>query len=438
MSLTTIALISICLFLVLMFLGMHIGLAMALAAFLGLWLVRGVSPALGITSVIAFANSTSYHLTVLPLFIWMGLLASYGGLSRDAFASLDKWIGHLRGGLAMATTGACAAFGAVCGSATATAATMCTAALPEMRRYKYHDELSMGCIASGGNLGFLIPPSGAFVVYGFVTQVSIGTLFIAGILPGILLTVLFCITIYIQCRINPHLAPYGSKASWGERFKAFKGLWSILLLFIVVIGGIYAGIFTPTEAAAVGAFATFLIGLATRQLTWAGFRSSLYETVRSTAMIFLLIIGAMIFSSLLTATEVTIRLGELISSWQVNRFIILAAVLFVYVIGGFFMDIWALLIVSLPIAFPIVVDVLGFHPVLFGVLSVLTIMMGGITPPVGLVAFAVHGIVRDVPLFTIFRGCIPFVIAMLVCLIILVAFPEISLYLPGLMLPYSQ
>ncbi|MFC1846018.1 TRAP transporter large permease [Chloroflexota bacterium] len=436
MSLTTIILIGVAIFLILMFLRMPIGLAMALVGFIGIAMVRGLTAALSNVGGIAYTTAISYHLSVIPLFILMGVLAGYGGVSKGAFSALHKWVGHLRGGLAMATTGACAAFGAVCGDHIATAATMCSAALPEMRRYKYSDELSLGCIASGGNLGFLIPPSAAFIVYGFVTQVSVGQLFMAGILPGLLLTLLFWVAIYIQCRVNPKLALPGPKVGWVERLVSLKDIWGIFLLFVVVMGGIYAGFFTPTEAGAVGAAATFLLGLASRQLTWKKFVDALLETVKTTALIFLLIIGAMIFSTFLTITEITITLANFIEGWQVNPYIILATILIFYVITGFFMDIFALLIVSLPIVFPIVVTTLGFDPVYFGVLAVLTIVMGSISPPVGVVVFAVHGIVRDVPLFTIFRGCLPFLAAMFVCLIILTAFPEISLLIPNLMMPY--
>jgi tripartite ATP-independent transporter DctM subunit len=436
MSLTTILFIGIIIFLVLMFLRMPIGLAMLMAGFTGISIIRGVAPALNNIGGIVYSTATSYHLSVIPLFVLMGILAGYGGISKNAFSTLHKWVGHLRGGLAMATTGACAAFGAVCGDHIATAATMCSAALPEMRRYNYSDELSLGCIASGGNLGFLIPPSAAFIVYGFITQVSVGSLFMAGILPGLLLTFLFWIAIYIQCRLNPALAPPGPKVSWGDRLKAIKDIWGIFLLFIVVMGGIYTGVFTPTEAGAMGAFVTFILSVVSRQLTWRGFVDSVVETVKTTAMIFLLIMGAMVLSTFLTMTEVTLTLTGLIEGWQVNPYIVLATILIFYVLTGFFMDIFALLIVSLPIVFPIVVNTLGFDPVLFGVLAVLTIVMGSVSPPVGVVVFAVHGIVRDVPLFTIFRGCLPFLAAMFICLIILTAFPEISLLLPNLMMPY--
>ena len=248
---------------------------MAVAGFLGVGFIRGFGPALSLLSGRTYDVVTSYYLTVLPLFIFMGLLAANGGVSRHAFYTMNKWVGHLRGGLAMATACACAAFGAVCGDHVATAATMCQAALPEMRRYNYKDELSLGCIASSGNLGFLIPPSGAMVLYGFITQVSIGSLFIAGILPGLLLTLLFCITIYIECRIKPELASITPRASWGERFKSLKYMWEVLVLFFIVIGGLYAGVFTPTEAGAVGAFACFILGLINRQLTLKGYNRCL-------------------------------------------------------------------------------------------------------------------------------------------------------------------
>lgn len=437
MSLTVICFIGLLIFLGLMLLEMQIGLAMALAGFIGLWLIRGIEPAMSLTSIIAYSNATSYTMTILPLFVLMGLLAAYGGISKDAFKSMNTWVGHFRGGLAMAVVGACAAFGAVCGSNTATAATMVTAALPEMRKYGYHDELSLGAIASGGNLGFLIPPSGAFVVYGFVTQTSIGALFIAGILPGILCTILMCIAVLIVVSARPSQAPRGAKATWGERVKSLKGLWSIVFLFVLVIGGIYTGIFTPTEAAAIGAFVTLVLGLVTRQLTRKGLMQSLTGTVKTTAMIFLLVIGAMIFGTFLTASEVTIKLGQIIRDWQVNPYVVMAVILIFYIICGFFMDAFALLIVSLPIAFPIVVDILKFDPIAFGVLCVVTIMIGCITPPVGLVVFAVHGIVKDVEIWTIFRGCTPHVAAMCVLLVLLVAFPQISTILPSMMMPYK-
>jgi len=436
LSLASVAAIGIFLFLLFMFLRMPIGVAMLLSGFIGIWLIRGLSPALSSTGIALYRTASSHGLSVIPLFILMGILAGTGGVSKDAFSALNKWLGHLRGGLAMATTGACSAFGAVCGSNVAAAATMCSAALPEMRKYGYSDKLSLGSIASGGNLGIMIPPSTAFIIYGFVTETAIGALFIAGILPGLLLTLLFWIQIYVQCRLDPGLAPLAAAASWRDRLIATKGIIGILVVFIIVMGGIYAGFFTPTEAGAVGAAAAFMLGLINRQITWKNFVSSLIDSGRITAMIMLLIIGAKLFSSFLTLTETPITLASMIEGLAVNRYIILSAVLIFYVICGFFMDIWALLIVSLPIIFPIIVASLGFDALHFGVLSVLTIMMGSISPPFGVVVFTVYGMVREVPLFTIFRGCMPFLGAMVVCLIILVAFPQISLVLPDLAIPY--
>jgi len=435
LSLSSLAVIGICLFLLLMFLRMPIGAAMLLSAFIGLWLIRGMPAALSTTGLVLYRTASTYNLSVIPLFIWMGILAAAGGVSRDAFSTLHKWMGHLPGGLAMAATGACSAFGAVCGNHIATAATMCSAALPEMRKYKYSDKLSLGCISAGGNLGYLIPPSGAFIVYGFITETPIGQLFMAGILPGLVLTILFWIQIYTQCRLDTKLAHLAPAVSWKERLISTKGIVGILGVFIIVMGGIYAGFFTPTEAGAVGVAAVFILGLIGRQLTWKGFINSLFEGGKISAMIMLLIIGAKLFSSFLTVTEVPIALANMIEGLSVNRYVILSAVLVVYVICGFFMDIFALLMVSLPIIFPIVIS-LGFDPLHFGVLSVLTVMMGSISPPFGVVVFAIHGMVRDVPLFTIFRGCLPFLGAMAVGLIILVAFPQVSTLIPDLAVPY--
>lgn len=435
MSFNTVAVIGLVLFLILMFLKMPIGLSMAAAGFIGICLIRGAGPALTALGFVTYRTAVSQYLSPIPLFILMGLLAGNGGISKGAFSSFQTWVGQFRGGLAMATTCACCAFGAVCGSTVATAATMCSVALPEMRRYKYDDELSTGCICMGGNLGIIIPPSGAFIIYGFATQVPVGSLFISGILPGLLITLMVCITIYFQTRINPSLAPAGPKTSWTERLKSIKGLWEIVILFLLVMGGIYLGIFTPTEAAAVGAFGAFLIGVLTRKLTLAGLLNSLSDTVVTSVMIFLLLIGAMIFNSFMTTAQMNITLGNFISQLELNRYIILAAILVVYIIAGFFIDMYAVLLVTLPITFPIITH-LGFDPVLFGVLCVFTVMIGCITPPVGVVCFTVAAMARDVPLYKIFRGCVPYVVTMVICLPILVAFPQISLVLPNMMLPY--
>jgi tripartite ATP-independent transporter DctM subunit len=432
MTFTELAILGILLVLVLMFLKMPVGLAMALGGFIGLCLIRGVPASLSNIAVVALRQGTFYMMTVIPLFIFMGIVASYGGLSARAFSTINKWMGHLPGGLAMAVAGACAAFGAVCGDNIATAGTLLQVALPEMRKNGYKDELSLGCIACSGNLGFLIPPSAAFIIYGIVTQESIGKLFLAGILPGILVMLLFWITIYIWVKTEPSIAPMGPKATWPERIRSIGGMWEILIVFLVVMGGIYTGIFTPTEGAACGAAIVLIVCLARRKLSWKHFQASLSETGQLTALIFLMIMGAMIFSTFLTTTEVGFRMAEWIQSSQIHPMVVLAAILILYLILGCIMDIFAAILVTLPIFYPLMMA-LGFDSIWFGVQIVMMVCIGGITPPVGILVFAVKGMAPDVPLYTIFRGTVPFVLAMIVAVIILIAFPDISTIIPRLM-----
>jgi len=432
MSYTELAVIGILVVLLLMFLRMPVGLAMALGGFVGLWLTRGMSASLSNIAVVSFRQASYYMMTVIPLFVFMGILASYGGLSERAFQSINKWMGHLPGGLAMAVSGACAAFGAVCGDHIATAGTMLQVALPQMRKNGYKDELSLGCIACSGNLGFLIPPSSAFIIYGIVTQESIGKLFLAGILPGILLTTLFCLTIYIWVRVQPNIAPRGPRASWSDRLRSLAGFWEIMVVFIMVMGGIYAGIFTPTEGAACGVAIVAIVCIARRKLSWQAFKAALTETGQLTAMIFLMIIGAMIFSSFMTTTEISLRIAEFIQNSQIHRMVILISVLAIYLVLGCVMDIFAAILVTLPIFYPLMMA-LGFDSIWFGVLVVMMVCIGSVTPPVGILIFAVKGMTKDTPLITIFKGTIPFVSAMMAGVIILVLFPQISLFLPHLM-----
>ena len=434
MSLATIGIIGIVLMLALMFLRMPLGVAMAMIGFAGLSYIAGFKEGLYTFGMTAYRMASEYMLTVLPLFIIMGTLASHAGLSRDAFYAINKWLGHLPGGLAMAAVGGCTGFAAVCGDSIATAATMCKVALPEMRRYNYADQLSLGTISCGGMLGFMIPPSIPFILYGILTEVSIGSLFIAGIFPGLLIAFLFMAAIYITCRRNPSLGPAGPRASWRERVAALYRMWWILALFILVLGGMYGGIFTPTEAGAVGAFGALVFGLGKRQLTWKGFTASLSETGRLTGMIFMLIIGAMIFNRFLAITEIPFSLAHFVGGLPVPPIVVMSALLVMYVILGFFMAVIAVMILTVPIIYPVLLT-MGIDPVWFGVLCVLTIMIGLVTPPVGIVVYAVGGLVKDVPLFTIFRGVWPFLYAMLIALVILIIFPQISLWLPSMMIP---
>jgi C4-dicarboxylate transporter DctM subunit len=435
LSLPVIGVIGVGLFFLLMFLKMHVGFSMMIAGVVGITLSRGLPAALSTLSTTVYRVSSSEYLVVIPLFVLMGILAGSGGITRDAFATFNKWVGHLRGGLAMAAVAPCAAFGCVCGDNIATASTMFRAALPEMRRYGYSDQLSMGAIACGGNLGILIPPSTAFVVYGFVTQSSIGALFIAGIVPGILLTIMFMAQIYIQCRIKPDLAQKQPASSWKERLVSLKGIVSILLVFIVVMGGLLGGLFTPSEAGAVGTVAVIIVCLIYRQFSFKKLSSGLLESARICGMILLLIFGAQTFSHFLTTSEIAPAISNWILNSGLSKYLIMLAIVILYLILGCFMDIWSIMIITLPIFFPLVTD-LGFDPLQFGVLSVLCIMAGCVTPPVGVVVFTLSGMVKDVPMYTIFKGCYPFLATMLLFAILIILLPGLSTWLPNLMIPF--
>jgi C4-dicarboxylate transporter, DctM subunit len=430
-----ILLIGIVVFLALMLLKMHVGLAMMISGFLGIALARGLPAALSSMGTTVYRVANSEYLAVIPLFVLMGMIAGHGGMSKGAFYTFNKWVGHLPGGLAMATVAACAAFGAVCGDNIATAATMTQVALPQMRKYGYSDVLTTGTIANGGNLGILIPPSTAFIVYGFVTQTPIGSLYIAGILPGVILTILFMIMIYIWCKTSPGLARIAPAASWKEKFFSIKGILPIAIVFIIVMGGLLEGFFTPSEAGAVGAVAIVLASLVTRQFSFKGTGKALLEAAKLSAMIMLLVFGSTVFSHWLTTTEVASSFSNLIMEANLNRYVVMAIVIVFFLILGCIMDIFALLIITLPIFFPML-SAMGFDSLQFGVLCVMAVMIGCVTPPVGVVVFALGGMLKKdgVALNTIFRGCVPFIIVMIFMLIIVVAFPQISTVLPNLMI----
>ena len=434
MSVEIIGIIAIVVMLVLMFLGMQMGTVMAMVGIGGLIIIAGLGQGISIVGQSVFSTANQNIMTVIPLFILMGGLASASNLSLDAYYVAYKLVGRFPGGLAMATVGGCTGFAAVCGSAIATAATMCKVALPEMRRYKYSDQLSLGVISCGGLLGFMIPPSSAFIIYALFTGESIGSLFIAGILPGLLLAALFALTIFITCRANPQLGPAGPRVTFSESVKGLVGIWGILLLFVLVLGGMYGGIFTPSESGAIGAFGALILGLVKRTLGWKGFKAALKETAFLTGMIFIMIIGATIFNYFIAITRLPFVLASTVSALAVPPMVILILLIIAFVIIGFFMDIMAIVMLTMPIIYPLL-KVFGIDPVWFGVLTVLTIMIGQVTPPVGVVVFVVSGLVKDVPAYSVFRGVTPFVISMIIALVILVAFPQISLWLPALMKP---
>jgi len=427
-----IGIIGVFLLFFLIFLRVPIGVAMGAVGVAGLASIVSVDAAITRLGQVAFGMTAQYLTAVIPLFVLMGEFAFVSGLSREAYRAMYKWLGHLPGGLAMATIGGCAGFAAVCGSSAATALTMASVALPEMRQYKYDSRLALGSIAAGGTLGILIPPSMGFVLYGILTEQSIGKLFLAGVLPGILLSTLFIITIYVWAKFNPLLGPTAAKISWHERLAVFKDIWGVAILFLLVMGGIYLGVFTPTEAAAVGALGAIIIALARRRLTRENVMTSFRNTLRTTGMIFVLIIGARLFSYLMARSGLTIALADFVGSLPLPPLVILICILVLFLFLGCVMDAFAMVVLIVPILFPVILE-LGLDPIWFAVLTVIMMEMGLITPPIGMNVFIMSGVARDVPMYTIFRGVFPFVLAMAVCVAIVVAFPQIALFLPNAM-----
>jgi len=417
---------------VLIALGLPIGVAMGMVAVVGLAYITNFEAAMSRLGQTAFTMTSNYLTAVIPIFVLMGEFAFISGLTREAYAAMYKWLGRLPGGLAMATIGGCASFAAVCGSSEATAVTMGAVALPEMSEYKYDSRLALGSVAAGGTLGILIPPSMAFILYGLITEESIGKLFLAGVFPGILLAFLFMITIYIMARKDPKMGPPGPKTNWRNRMSAFKDIWGVAVLFLMVMGGIYGGIFTPTEAAAAGAFGAFVIGLCRRRLTWSNILTSFRNTLRTTGMVFIIIIGAVLFGYLMASSGLTIALADFVTGLPLPPIGILISILLLFLVMGCLMDAFAMMLIIVPILFPVIIN-LEFDPVWFGVLVVIMMEMGMITPPIGMNVFVISGVARDVPMLTIFRGIMPFVLAMAVCVAVIVAFPQVALFLPAAM-----
>ncbi len=407
---------------------MPIAVAMALVGIGGTTVLSGWTTALATVKQGPFERASSYTLVVIPLFILMGYLASQAGLSRGLFRAAHVWLGHRRGGLAMATVAGCAGFGAICGSSVATGATMCSVALPEMRRYRYADALSTGSIAAGGTLGIMIPPSIIFVIYGIMTEQSIGKLLLSGVVPGIVETLLFILAIALVTAWRPALAPPAEAASWRERLTALRDVWEVGVLFLVVIGGIYGGLATPAESAAFGAVGALGFGLLNRTLGWRGLLVALEQTMRTTAMVFFIIIGADLFGYFMALSQMPIQLATWLGQLQVAPVVVLWAIIATYILLGALMDELAMILLTVPIFFP-VVTALGYDPIWFGVMIVVVVQIGLIAPPVGLNVFVIGGMARDVPLQSIYRGILPFLAAMIVLLALLTAWPEMALWL---------
>ncbi|MBW1863400.1 MAG: TRAP transporter large permease, partial [Deltaproteobacteria bacterium] len=423
MSTVTIGILGILFLFILLAMRMQIGFSMALVGFLGFAVLGSLKPSFIILGMEPFKIGAAYSLSVIPLFILMGQFANTSKMGFEIYQTVYRWIGFLPGGLSMATIGACAGFAAISGSSLAAAATMGMVALPEMKRFKYDDSLATGCIAAGGTLGILIPPSTVMIIYGMLTEQPIATLFIAGILPGILLCVLFMLSIYIMARLKPALGPPGPKFTMKEKIYSLKDTWSILCLFILVIGGLYTGWFTPTEAAGVGAFGAFVITIIKRRLTWDNLTTALSDTTRTTAMVFLILIGAHILGYFLAISQIPDQLSILAAESGLNNYIVLALLIFAYIVLGCFMEGLAIMVLTIPIVYPMVLD-MGFDPIWFGVIITLVMEMSLITPPVGINVFIISGIAKEVPMYTIFRGILPFWFAILVCIIFLVIFPQ--------------
>ena len=431
MSPTIVGLIGIFALLILIFSKMPVGFLMALIGFVGFGFLVSFEASLNLIARDVFAVFGSYNLTVIPLFVFMGQIAFHSGISARLFDTAYKFMGHLPGGLAIATVWACAAFSAICGSTNATAATMAAATLPEMKRYNYKAGLATGVVAAGGSLGILIPPSVIFIVYGIMTEQSIGKLFIAGIIPGILLTLLFIATIVIWVMLKPDLAPRAQRATFREMIASLSGLVETLLLFLLVMGGLFAGFFTPTEAGGIGAFGTLALAVTKRNLTWKGFITALFETTRISCMILVIVAGATIFGHFLAVSRIPFEIANWISGFDLPPYVIMFFIILVYLVGGCFIDALALIMLTVPIFYPVITH-FGYDPIWFGVIIVLITQIGIITPPVGINVYVVNGVARDVPLEVIFKGVVPFLIALIIGTFLLIPFPQIALYLPGL------
>lgn len=418
--------------LALMFIRVPIAWAMGIVGFLGLVYVRGWPAAMASTAISVQETGFSYQFATVPLFILMGSFVVRSGVSNDLFRAAYAFIGHFRGGVAMSTIVGCGAFGAICGSSIATTATFTKVAYPSMQRYRYSDALATGAIAAGGTLGILIPPSTVMVIYGLMTETSISKLFAAGLLPGLLAIFLLCIAVSITARRDPRAGPAGQRSDWKERLSSLASVWKVLLLFIVVMGSIYAGICTATEAASVGAFGAFVIAWTRGGLTLSVLREVLWDTVKTTSMLFSIVVGAMIFSNFVNYTSMPSDLVALVKSLDLSPFMVVAAICVIYVILGSAMEELSMVLLTLPVFFPLVVA-LGFDPVWFGILIVVVVEIGLISPPVGMNLFVIRTLLPSVSTAVIFRGVAPFLVADVVRLAILIAFPAISLFLPNLL-----
>ena len=432
MSAFEIGIIGFIILVALILIGMNLAFTLIISGFIGFSLIGGVDAALGNLAIIPFDRMTNYQFTVFPMFMLMGSFVSYGGIGAEAYTMARAWFGHFKGGLAIATIGACGLFAAVQGTSLAGSIVMGKIAYPEMRRAGYAMPLAAACVSVGGTLGILIPPSMGFILIGIMTDLNIGELFLAGILPGILVCLFYMGTVVVLCRMNPSLAPSIPKVGWGVRISSLRLTWPVVVLFLLVMGGIYGGVFTATEAGAIGAAGALIISLVKRQMSRKSFVNSLWDTARMMGMIIVVLSGVFLFNSFLSITEIPFRLGEFLAALPFSRYIVLVIILIFYIILGMFFDVIAILILTIPILYP-AMEAIGFNLIWYSVLMVRIIEIGEISPPFGINLFGLKGVI-DAPLGTIYRGVIPFCLTDLVNVAVLVAFPVISTLLPDTMM----
>ncbi len=417
---------------VLMLLRVPVGMAMGLVGVTGFGCLVGSTPALKLVGQTSMRTVTDYTFGIIPMFLLMGAFVSNSGMSRELFRAANAFVGHLRGGLGIATIAACGGFAAISGSSVATAATFSTVAYPEMRRYGYPQSFATGTIAAGGTLGAMLPPSTVLAVYGLITEQDIGKLFIAGIVPGLIAGTMYMLTIAIIGLARPRFLPRGERSSWRERLESLRSVWATIVLFAFVVGGLYGGLFTPTEAGAMGAGGAFLIGVLRRRLSAADIRQSLLQATRTAAAVFTVLIGALLFGYFLTVTQTPQKVTELLTSLGLGRYGVLTLIMLMYLVLGCLMDALAMIILTIPIIFPVIKQ-LGFDPIWFGVIIVMTVELGLIHPPVGMNMFVIKSVIEDVKISTIFRGVLPFILTDLVRLVLLISFPVLATYLPSRM-----
>lgn len=432
MNLITIGVIGFAVLFALLAFGLPVGAAMALVGFGGFWYLGGGTGAMVKMATTPFGTIANYGFSVLPLFILMAHVLFVSGMSKDLYNIAAKWLGCFRGGIAMATIGACAWFASVSASSVATASTMGLVALPEMKEYKYDSALATGCVAAGGTMGSLIPPSTILIVYGILTETSIGKLFIAGIVPGVIEAIFYIIAIYIVCTLRPMYGPRGPSYSLREKVMAFGSSGEIIGLVILVLGGLILGWFTPTEAGGVGAFGAILFSLIRRRLNWQKFKQAAFEAMKTTGMIYFILIGAMIFNYFIALTTIPIWLADFVGRLPVPALVIMGGIILLYFFLGAIMDVAAMMLLTLPVFFPVAVS-LGFDPIWFGILICVVSEVALITPPIGLNVYVIAGVAPDVPMQTIFKGVIPFICADFCRIALLLFVPATVLFLPGLM-----